>query len=106
MDDEEIVVNVIRAALNSGGHEITIAKSGKEAVEAAQSADTIDVLIIDHSLPPDRGVDIANCILVQHPAARVLQISGYFRYQVEGKESLRHAAFIQKPFTSQQIKDA
>jgi CheY-like chemotaxis protein len=104
VDDEELVLNVIRGALNSAGHEITVAKSGKEALEAAQSADAIELLVVDHSLRPERGPDIANRILLQHPAMRVLHISAYFSDHFGDLPP--NAGFMQKPFTSRQIKDA
>jgi DNA-binding NtrC family response regulator len=107
VDDEEVVVGVICAALKSGEHEITVARSGNEAVAAAQEAVSLDLLIIDDYLKPDRASDIAKRILPQHPAMRVLHISGYFRDQLEARDSLpTKTGFIRKPFTARQIRDA
>jgi DNA-binding NarL/FixJ family response regulator len=55
-----------------------VARSHKEAVEAERYAETLDLLIIDHSLPPDRGRDIAERVRQWHSSMKVLQISGYF----------------------------
>jgi two-component system cell cycle sensor histidine kinase/response regulator CckA len=107
VDDQDVVVNVVLRAMQSLGHECTVARSGQQAVEAAQCAEKIDLLIVDHSVPPDRGVDIAKRILLRHPATRVLHMSGYLRHQVEAEESFAaQAGFIQKPFTVKQLTDA
>jgi DNA-binding NtrC family response regulator len=72
-----------------------------------QGAVSIDLLIIDYCLKPDSGFDIAKRILLQHPAMRVLCISGYFKDQLEARDRFPpETGFIQKPFTARQIKDA
>jgi len=43
------------AALHSFGHQATVATSSREAEQAAESAPTIDLLIVDHAMPPNRG---------------------------------------------------
>jgi CheY-like chemotaxis protein len=102
VDDQDVVVKVVLAAVQSLGHECTVAKSGEQAIEAAQAAEKIDLLIIDHSLPPDRGRDVAERILQWHPLMKVLQISGYPRSFLEGDDDITpNAGFLGKPFTVQ-----
>ena len=84
-----------------------MARSRKEAVEAEQYAEKLDLLIIDHSLPPDRGRDIAERVRQWHPSMKVLQISGYSESFLEAEDSItQNAAFLAKPFTVQQVKGA
>jgi DNA-binding NtrC family response regulator len=84
-----------------------VARSGQQAVEAAQAAENIDLLIVDHSLPPERGRDIAERILHGHASMKVLHISGYPRSFLAGDDSITpNAGFLAKPFTGQQVKAA
>ena len=107
VDDEDVVINVLLGVLKAGGHECIVARSRKEAVEAAQYAEKLDLLIIDHSLPPDRGRDIAERVRQWHPSMKVLQISGYSESFLEAEDSITpNAAFLAKPFTVQQVRAA
>jgi CheY-like chemotaxis protein len=108
VDDQAVVLNVLLGALNSLGHGCTVARSGQQALEAAQSSpEKIDLLIVDHSLPPDRGRDIAERILQWHPLMKVLHISGYPKSFLGTHDSITpNAGFLEKPFTAQQIRAA
>ena len=108
VDDEALVIHVISLALQSGGHQITVATSGREALDAAQSAEPIDVLIVDHSLPPHGGRDeIAGTYFGSASSMKVLHTSGYPRHHREAEGNISTSAgFIQKPFTTQAIRDA
>jgi DNA-binding NtrC family response regulator len=67
----------------------------------------IDMLIVDHSLPPGHGRDVAERILQWHPLMKVLHISGYPRSFLEGDDGITpNAGFLGKPFTVQQVKAA
>jgi CheY-like chemotaxis protein len=108
VNDQDIVLNVLLKALQSLGHECTVARSGQQALETAQaSPEKIDLLIVDHSLPPDRGRDIADRILQWHPLMKVLHTSGYPKSFLETDDSITpNAGFLGKPFTVQQVKEA
>jgi CheY-like chemotaxis protein len=107
VDDQDVVVKVVLAAVRSLGHECTVANSGEQAIEAGQSAEKVDLLIVDHSLPPNRGRDVAERILQRHPFMKVLHISGYPKSFLDGDASITpNAGFLEKPFTVQQVKAA
>lgn len=106
VDDEAPVIHVARAALERAGHKVYTASSGAEAHAFARAIPRVDVLIVDHRIPPDRGRDIAERLLVFHPGVRVVHMSGYSLEDLETEGSLTPgAAFLPKPFTIQQIQD-
>jgi two-component system, cell cycle sensor histidine kinase and response regulator CckA len=101
VDDEPVVVAVARMTLEHAGYCVVTASSGAEASEAAAKLERVDVLLVDHRIPPDRGRDIADRLLRTHPAMRVMQFSGWAREHLEAEGSLTPgAAFLAKPFTS------
>ena len=57
VDDEKIVVQVMRRILGKGGHEVMTAGSGKEGLDAFK-AGGIDLVISDFRMPGRNGLDM------------------------------------------------
>jgi CheY-like chemotaxis protein len=55
VDDEAVVLQIARLALERSGHSVVTARSATEAFAAVEKLARVDVLIVDHSLTPDRG---------------------------------------------------
>jgi len=107
VDDDDLVVRVAGLARERAGHRVVSASSGAEAFKVAASMKHIDVLIVDHRIPPDLGRDIAERLLVNHTEMKVMHISGWARQQLEAEGSLTPgAAFLSKPFTVSKIQTA
>lgn len=79
VDDHQIVIDPIRVELSRFGSSIRYAGSalnGKDAISALQN-DTIDVLILDISLPDMDGLEILKYINLNHPNTKVLVFTMY-----------------------------
>ncbi|MEN8135985.1 MAG: cache domain-containing protein [Thermodesulfobacteriota bacterium] len=82
MDDDETVKDVAVAMLTELGHETVLASDGAEAVklyqEAAGTADAIDIIIMDLTIPDGMGgKEAVQKILAIDPQAKVIVSSGY-----------------------------
>ena len=106
VDNENILVEVIRADLEHAGHYLKTVRSGAEAFQRAAQMSRIDLLILFHEKLPHHGRDIAECLLVSHPHMKILQISGFSREHLEAEGNLAPgAAFLAKPFTVSWLRD-
>jgi two-component system response regulator RegX3 len=58
VDDEEAIRDAVAYVLRSDGHEVEVASTGADAVEAA-AADSFDLVVLDVMLPDISGVEVA-----------------------------------------------
>ncbi len=82
MDDEEILIDVSTAMLESYGYTVDSAVDGKEALEKYISADRsdnpFDIVIMDLTIPGGMGgKEAVNKLLAIYPKAKVIVASGY-----------------------------
>jgi two-component system cell cycle sensor histidine kinase/response regulator CckA len=107
VDDEPLVIQVARMALERSGYIVETATSSAKAYELAAAMEWLDLLIVDNMMPLDRGRDIAERLMRTYPEMRVMHISGWPREQLEAKNVMTPgAAFLPKPFTCQQLQAA
>lgn len=104
-DDDEIVRRLGRAILTGAGHEVTLVKDGREAVEElAAGPDRWDVLITDHDMPRIDGLMLVRQLPHLRFAGRVIVVSGSIdeplaiSYRQCGVE-----AILAKPFDPQAL---
>lgn len=104
VDDEESILAITRAALESFGYSVTTAASGLEAVgRFGESPGDIQLVITDHALPFMGGNAIIAALRKIRPDVRVILTSGS---EKEAEETLRVSkphAFIAKPFTTEEL---
>lgn len=107
VDDEPVVRNLIQAVLTAEGYTVLDANAYEEAMAICEALDSqgIQLLVVDHGLPPKNGKALASQILKRCPNAKVLMISGWpFEVVVAQDGLLPGARFLPKPFTSQALK--
>ena len=77
VDDDRDFGDVLAEEVTELGHEVTVARSGQEAIEAA-SCQEVDVVLVDVILPDINGVTLAGVLrgVVEHVELRVIGISG------------------------------
>ena len=96
VDDQEIVRDVIRLALEAAGSTVIAASSPRHAIELARDDANIDLLVTDVVMPEMDAFELADRITSKLPGLRILFTSGYTDAGAEGP-------FIQKPFTPAQL---
>ena len=107
IEDEEMVLEIIKALLEKLGYHVLSARTGQEAIEIAETFDGhIDLTILDMVLPDMGGKAIYALLKAARPKLKVIVCSGY---SIDGpaQEILDAGAeaFIQKPFSITELSD-
>ena len=101
VDDEPIILNVVRIMLEKEGYLILHACDGEEALLVARRyPGTINLLLSDILMPRLDGYGLRERLLVERPAVRVLMMSG------QVSEPRRGSRFLRKPFDRRTLKEA
>jgi CheY-like chemotaxis protein len=99
VDDESVVQNFFRLALEREGYDIVIAKDGAEALQIFSSApDRFSMVLLDIVMPVMTGKELLPRLLEIRPKTRIVITSGQVEEEVRrelGGWSI--AGFIQKP---------
>jgi CheY-like chemotaxis protein len=105
VDDEQMIVEVGQAILETLGYQVLPARSGKEAIEIYQeNQDNIGLVILDMVMPGMNGGETYDRLKAINPKIKVLLSSGY-SIDSEATDILKRGCdgFIQKPFTIKQL---
>lgn len=103
VDDEPSIRKLLRTLLTRWGYRTLVAQDGKQALEiAAEHPGDIDLLLSDVSMPVMDGQELAETLTKKRPAIKVILMSGYSHFQVVLRLGWH---FLQKPFTSSELKD-
>jgi len=105
VDDEEMIIDVVKRMLEKLGYEALTAMNGAEAIELYQAhGDRIKLVILDMVMPKVSGGQTFDRLKQINPEIKVILCSGY---SIDGQatEILNRGckAFIQKPFGLQML---
>jgi len=101
IDDEEMVRDVMIAALETECQTILYAASGEEGLKVvAEHAGRIDLVLTDLRLPGMHGLEVRKRILQERADTKVVVLSG----NTYGGAIPTGVVTIQKPFTIQQLR--
>ncbi|MGA9526933.1 MAG: PAS domain S-box protein [Terriglobales bacterium] len=105
VEDEESVRELVRLTLNSRGYKVLEAENGEAGLRLAEETkETIDILVTDVMMPGIGGRELAKKLVAMRPEICVLYLSGYTEDTVVTPGGLGpRAAFLQKPFTLQNL---
>ncbi|MGE5570026.1 MAG: ATP-binding protein, partial [Rhodospirillales bacterium] len=105
VEDEEGVRKLVRSVLELNGYRVLEADSGETAMEISAAHDEkIDLLVTDVVMPKMSGRELADALGLLRPDIKVLFLSGYAdRAIIEHGILDTGAAFMQKPFTPQDL---
>ncbi len=77
VDDDPMVAKGSMAMLSDLGHTVTIAESGRHALQLLQADVEPDLVITDHAMPGMTGIELANRISALKPKLPVVLATGY-----------------------------
>jgi DNA-binding NtrC family response regulator len=104
VDDEAMIRNLGRTTLQRYGYRVLLAEDGQQALEIYQrEKPTIDLVILDLTMPRLSGRDTLRELRQLDPQVRVLFASGYSAEQVTEEERLAVLGFINKPYRPQEL---
>ncbi len=97
VDDEVVVLTVLREALRRGGYRVTTAASAEEAIDLMNKR-RFDLVLTDKNLPGASGLDVLRAARALTPPPAVVLITGYSSYD-SAVEALDIGAqdYIEKP---------
>ena len=106
IDDEELVMTVLRKVLISGKYDVTATKDCTEGVELLKQQD-FDLLVCDLKMTPLDGMQLLRIARASKPNLPVLMMTGYATVAT-AVEALKLGAFdyITKPFKIDELLNA
>lgn len=77
VDDDPMVAETTVNMLERLGHRVTVASSGRDALELLGSLPPVDLVITDHAMPGMTGKELAQRIRETRPLLPIVLASGY-----------------------------
>jgi two-component system, cell cycle sensor histidine kinase and response regulator CckA len=100
VDDEDLLLTMGKTILSAYGYRVLTANGGQKALDIlAQKDAPVDLVITDLVMPAMSGRELVEHIRRLWPATRIICTSGYV--WPAGQET--DGAYLQKPFTSQEL---
>ncbi len=105
VEDEQELREVTRRILTGAGYRVLVAANGPKALQAAgEHAGAIDLLLSDVIMPQMPGPQLAEHLLLERPAVRVLLMSGFAQPILDSGGHLEAGmALIEKPFSGPRL---
>ena len=103
VDDEPLLGEPLKRALESSGYQVRLAQSGADALQAL-TEDSFDLLLEDLGLPDADGLDIMGEVLGKTPYCRALVMTGNGTIE-KAVKAMKMGAFdfLTKPFTMETL---
>lgn len=105
VEDEEMLLDVLKSLLEENGYKILTAHNGKEAIEIyKQNKDDIALVVSDMGLPVLGGWEAFQKMKEVNPNVKAILASGYVDPQFKA-ETLKAGAidYLQKPYDPEEI---
>jgi nitrogen-specific signal transduction histidine kinase/ActR/RegA family two-component response regulator len=100
VDDEDLLLTMGKTILSAYGYRVLTANGGQKALDILSRKDSpVDLVITDLVMPAMSGRELVAQIRQAWPATRIICTSGYV--WPAGQEN--DGAYLQKPFTSQEL---
>lgn len=78
VDDNPIILNLIKKILSSFGYRLFLASSGEQALELTKKNDiNVDLLLTDVIMPGMNGMELADTLKAKQSKVKVVFMSGY-----------------------------
>jgi CheY-like chemotaxis protein len=107
VDDEQMVRDLLKQALEDHGYTVLLADNGPMAIEViAKHRGGIELVLLDLSMPGMSGAEVLPELRKIRPAVRVMLSSGYSEAEsMKLFEGQQVTAFLQKPFTLSTLRE-
>jgi signal transduction histidine kinase/CheY-like chemotaxis protein len=105
IEDEYLILKVIRRLLKSYGYSVYVAADGEEALEVfARHRDEIALVLSDVGLPKMSGIDVFKKLKEMDPHIKVVLASGFFEPDLKfSLHQIGAKGFIQKPYSNDEV---
>lgn len=107
VDDDPAMLEVLSRILRREHFDIATAGDGAEALEKAEAATSLDLLVTDYDMPGVTGNELADGVREMYPDVKILFQSGFSDLLFTEEGSLGDGtAFLRKPFTARGLREA
>ena len=105
VEDDALMAEMVGEAMRKWNQTVTLATSGKEAVQAAGDR-SFDLALLDIVLPDGFGYDFIPGMRASQPDLKIVTMTGHSTPEME-KRVRRHgiAYYMAKPVSFQELKD-
>lgn len=104
-EDDQITREMTKRALQTDGHTVVLAADGSEALALCAAEPAFDLIITDVDMPNMSGLELAEAVLAQNAAQRIIIMSGLADELVRARDLLSPTVrMITKPVTLEQIR--
>ena len=104
VDDEKMVLDIGVQMFTRLGFNVIPADSGRKAIETfKERKDSIDIIVLDMVMPDLGGAEVVDAIKDIDPNTKIILSSGYGRDHNTADIMQNCHAFIQKPFSMQEL---
>ncbi|HHI02526.1 MAG TPA: response regulator [candidate division Zixibacteria bacterium] len=106
VDDEDIVLSLVRDALEDSGYHIELAGSSREALEKIEK-EYFDFILTDIRMPDCNGIELVKKARLINPSLGVIFMTGYANLGT-AKDAIKEGAYdyIMKPFELDEMRQA
>ncbi len=103
VEDEALLAKNIQRSLQRENHDVRLASSAREALEAMDSFQP-DVMLLDYHLPDGSGLELLGQLTKDHPGTRVIFMTGHGSIEL-AVEAMKSGAsdFITKPLVLEEL---
>jgi signal transduction histidine kinase/CheY-like chemotaxis protein len=99
-EDEELVREMVVAALKQRGYTVVAVTTGEEAMEVIdQRGAELGVLLTDVVMPGISGIELLERARMARPDLRAIFMSGYTALTIDHRQPPPGVTFLEKPFT-------
>ena len=103
VDDEPSILHTLSSILEDEGYQVTIAKTGKEALKVIQR-EPPDVVMLDVWMPEIDGLEVLKRVREQFPNVMVIMMSGHGSVETAVKAiKLGVYDYLEKPLDLEKI---
>ncbi len=104
-EDDQFTREMAQRALQTDGHTVVLAADGGEALSLCTAGPAFDLIITDVDMPNMSGLELAEAVLAQNAAQRIIIMSGLADELVRARDLLSPTVrMITKPVTLEQIR--
>lgn len=105
VDDEEVMVELVKQTLEHLGYNVTVVSNGKMALEIIRAVpDQFDLILTDQTMPRMTGEQLAQTLVHEVPNIPVILTTGYsHQINKEKIEEIGIQELIMKPFDMDQV---
>lgn len=103
VDDEAPIRRICRRLLQKSGHEVIEASDGVEALQRLAEEPTIELVVLDLTMPRKDGVQTLLELRQRWPELPVILSSGYSEQSLETEVSRLAQGFLKKPFSREDL---